>query len=305
MKIFFVTGKGGVGKSTLAAAAARQLSRKSRVLIVSLDPAHNLGDIFGVSVSDTATRFSDSLDLREVNLQQLSKDYLRQETEVLSSSYSYLKTLNLDHYFSTLKYSPGIEEYALLTSISKTLREDAEYDCIIFDTPPTGLTLRFLALPQVSITWIERLMHIRRQILEKRHTIHRIKGAMSSEETVLNYSEEDDEILKRLRLLDDRYRTLDRTLRGDACHLVLVFNPETLSLKESQRLIQGLQDLSIPLRLLINNKVAADTQDQAGRVEKQIAALAPEAALERVHLDPALHQGDLYTIAETIIPEDW
>ncbi len=305
MKIFFFTGKGGVGKSTLAAAAAWQLSRKSRVLIVSLDPAHNLGDIFGLAVADTTTRFSKTLDLREVNLQQLSKDYLRQETDVLSSSYSYLKTLNLDHYFSTLKYSPGIEEYALLTSIARTLRQDAGYDAIIFDTPPTGLTLRFLALPQVSITWIERLMHIRRQILEKRHTIHRIKGAMSSKETVLNYSEDEDDILKRLRFLNDRYQTLDRTLRGDDCHLVLVFNPETLSLKESQRLIQGLQDLSIPLRLLINNKVQTDDQDQAGRVEKQIAALVPEAVLERVHLDPELHQGELYTIAETIIPEDW
>jgi arsenite-transporting ATPase len=57
MKILFFTGKGGVGKSTMAAAAAWQLSRKSRVLIVSLDPAHNLGDIFGVDLKDNKSQY--------------------------------------------------------------------------------------------------------------------------------------------------------------------------------------------------------------------------------------------------------
>ena len=305
MKTLFFTGKGGVGKSTLAAAAAWQLSQKSRVLIVSLDPAHNLGDIFGLAMHGRQKRFSESLVLREVNLQQLSEDYLRQETEVLCSSYSYLKTLNLDHYFSTLKYTPGIEEYALLTSISRTLREDAGYDYIIFDTPPTGLTLRFLALPQVSITWIDRLMSIRRQILEKRHTIHRIKGTMSSRETVLNYSEDEDDILKRLRLLNDRYQALSRYLRGEDCHLVLVFNPDTLSLKESDRLIEGLRDLDIPLRLLIDNKVSPANPDMAGQVEGAITAKAGDVPLTRIHQAETLQKDGLYLIPEPIVPEAW
>ena len=61
MRIFFYTGKGGVGKSTMAAAAAWQLSKRYRVLIVSLDPAHNLGDLFGVSLKNRRKRFSDTL----------------------------------------------------------------------------------------------------------------------------------------------------------------------------------------------------------------------------------------------------
>ncbi len=305
MKTFFFTGKGGVGKSTLAAAAAWQLSQKSNVLIVSLDPAHNLGDIFGVAIKEKQKHFTKTLTLREINLQKLSRDYLQQETEVLSSSYSYLKTLNLDHYFSTLKYSPGIEEYALLTSISKTLREGGEYEYIIFDTPPTGLTLRFLALPRVSTTWIERLIHIRRQILEKRYTIHRIRGTLSSEETVLDYTEDEDAILKRLWKLKAGYQDLDRTLRGKDCHLILVFNPDRLSLRESERLIAGLKDLEIPLGLLINNKVQEDNQAMAGQVDKEIAALAQDVPLERIHQAQGLHQGGLYQIAESIIPEDW
>jgi len=65
MKIIFYTGKGGVGKSTMSAASAWQLSRDHRVLIVSLDPAHNLGDIFGVTLNDKTYRVSDTLTSRK------------------------------------------------------------------------------------------------------------------------------------------------------------------------------------------------------------------------------------------------
>jgi len=128
MKILFFAGKGGVGKSTMAAAAAWQLSQKFRVLIVSLDPAHNLGDIFGTVIKDGKTKFTDTLYLEEVNLRKLSREYLQKEIDVLSSTYRYLQVLNLDNYFSILKYSPGIEEYALLTSIEKTIRDETDFD---------------------------------------------------------------------------------------------------------------------------------------------------------------------------------
>lgn len=308
MKIFFFTGKGGVGKSTMAAASAWQLSQKARVLIVSLDPAHNLGDIFGVAIKSDKKKFSKTLYLSEVNLQKLSRAYLEQETSVLSNTYSYLKTLNLDTYFSILKYSPGIEEYALLTSIEKTIRDDADFDYIIFDTPPTGLTLRFLALPKVTITWIERLMQIRRQILEKRYTIHRIRGTLSSEETILDYREEDDNILKRLRKLDENYHALDGALRGSDCHVVLVFNPDILSLRESQRLVEGLRELGLPLRLLINNKITETNREMAGHVEGQMKKTAGDVLLERIELSKTLldgEKGTLYDIRERIIPDSW
>jgi arsenite-transporting ATPase len=171
MKILFFTGKGGVGKSTMSAASAWQLSKKYRVLIVSLDPAHNLGDVFGVVLNHKKQRFTDSLYLKEVNLKKLCREYLQREISVFTDTYRYLQTINLDNYFSVLKYSPGIEEYALLTSIEETVRSERDFDYIVFDTPPTGLTLRFFALPWVTITWIDRLIQIRQDILEKRHTI--------------------------------------------------------------------------------------------------------------------------------------
>jgi len=303
MKILFFTGKGGVGKSTMAAAAAWQLSRKSRVLIVSLDPAHNLGDIFGVALGDNKSRYDNTLFLKEIDLQKLSREYLQREINVLSGTYKYLQTLNLDNYFSVLRYSPGIEEYALLTSIERTISNETDFDYIIFDTPPTGLTLRFLALPRVTITWIDRLIQIRQKILEKRYTIHRIRGPLSNEETVLNYSEKDDDILKRLWKLNNNYQALNKILQGENCSVILVFNPDILSLKESQRLIEGLNDLNLPLRLLINNKVTEENIEMAAYVEKNMSKTAKDIPVDRVLLSRTLLGGKdvkLYDIPEDI-----
>jgi arsenite-transporting ATPase len=307
MKILFFTGKGGVGKSTMSAAGAWQLSQKSRVLLVSLDPAHNLGDIFNITLNQKKTPYTSSLFLKEIDLQQLSRDYLKREINVLSNSYSYLQTLNLDNYFSVLRYSPGIEEYALLTSIEETIRNETEFDYIIFDTPPTGLTLRFLALPRVTITWIDRLIQIRQKILEKRYTIQKIRGPLKegeeNPEIVLAYDEKDDDVLKRLRRLNDNYQGLTKTLEGKDCSIVLVFNPDILSLKESQRLIEGLNDLNLPLRLMIDNKVTEENTAMADQVEETIKMFARNVPVERIHISSGIVEctdGKLCDIPEDI-----
>jgi len=304
MNIIFFTGKGGVGKSTLSAASAWQLSQKHRVLIVSLDPAHNLGDIFGVAVNNKKIRFTDTLEIKEVDIQELSKAYLKREINVLTGTYRYLQTINLDNYFSVLKYSPGIEEHALLTSIENTIRTEDNFDYVIFDTPPTGLTLRFLALPKLTITWIERLSQIRRTILEKRYTIHRLRGSLDDGETILNYREEDDNALKRLNSLSDNYQSLNTKLQGADCTVVLVYNPDVLSLKESRRLIEGLRELKLPLRLLINNKVSDDKREMADHVDNVMMRYASNVPMRRVSLSSALVDGTgakLYDIPEDLV----
>ncbi|HOI73449.1 MAG TPA: ArsA family ATPase [Syntrophales bacterium] len=277
MRIHFFTGKGGVGKSTMAAAAAWQLSQGARVLIVSLDPAHNLGDIFGIELKNRRKAFSRNLHLEEVDLHRLAKDYLKRESRVLNETYHYLQTLNLDRYFSILQYSPGIEEYALLTAIERTIREADGFDHVVFDTPPTGLTLRFLALPLVTVTWIERLMAIRRHILEKRHTIQKIRNPASrskAKEIRLKYDEEGDDILDHLKTLRANFASLTGTLQGADCGVTVVFNPDLLSLRESQRLLEGLRDLKLPLRLLILNKITTENGAAARQVTGAIKALA-------------------------------
>jgi arsenite-transporting ATPase len=308
MKIVFFTGKGGVGKSTMAAAAAWQLSLKHRVLVVSLDPAHNLGDIFGVKLGQKHLRFKNSLYLHEIDLARLSRSYLQREIEVLSDTYKYIQTLNLDNYFSILKYSPGLEEYTLLSSVDEIIREGARFDYIVFDTPPTGLTLRFLALPRVTLTWLERLIEVRRMILKKRHTIQKIRGmpaeAKKSREILLRYDENEDRVLNRLISLEEKYRTLNETLQGQLCNIALVFTSDLLSFKESERLIRGLNELNLPLRLLIHNKISEDEGERAREIEEKMTTLVNGVPVEQVAYADTLHEGgdaSLYHIRENII----
>jgi arsenite-transporting ATPase len=307
MKIVFFTGKGGVGKSTMAAAAAWQMSEQRRVLIVSLDPAHNLGDIFGVEPGARQVALRERLHLREIDLALRARRYLQREIDTLSDTYKYVQTLNLERYFSILKYSPGLEEYALLSSVEEILAEGEAYDTIIFDTPPTGLTLRFLALPRVTLTWLQRLIAIRRAILKKRYTIQKIRGPSpdgAERGTVLRYEEKDDRVFNRLGALESRYETLNRVLGGEGCSFVVVFNPDRLSLRESGRLLQGLRELELPVRLLIHNKIDAGDLERAGQIEAELRALVDGVPIQRVAYARTLHQdrpGSLYRIPENLI----
>ena len=128
MKSLFFTGKGGVGKSTLSSAFGYQLSEKGyKVLIVSLDPAHNLGDIFGVKLNSKEVKFTENLSLAEVDLGKASRKYLKENTRVFEEVYGYLKVLNMDRYFNILKYHPGMEENAALIEVERKFVECKKY----------------------------------------------------------------------------------------------------------------------------------------------------------------------------------
>ena len=114
VNIFFV-GKGGVGKSTSAALNAVFLAQKGfRVLIVSLDPAHNLSDIFQMNFSDKELKIASDISAIEVDQDQWIKAYLKDVRNQIKKTYSYLTAFNLENYFKVIKHSPGLEEYALI-----------------------------------------------------------------------------------------------------------------------------------------------------------------------------------------------
>lgn len=271
MKTIFFTGKGGVGKSTMSAAAAWQLSQKgNKVLAISFDPAHNLGDIFGLTLSHKKKKFADNLFLQEADLDQAAQEYIRKNTDILTEVYSYTKAFNLDRYFKVLRHSPGVEEYAALTALENVLRTAEEYDVVIFDTPPTGLTLRIMALPRITITWIDRLRRIRRDILDKRHTIHNISGEYLEEGAKLVYEESDDRVMQKLQDLFGRYLAVAQHLESDDSQVAVVFNPDYLSLRESQRIFTGLDDLKINVDVALNNKYTPGLKEIADEMEKEL-----------------------------------
>ncbi|TVR34104.1 MAG: ArsA family ATPase [Spirochaetaceae bacterium] len=271
MKALFFTGKGGVGKSTLAAAAAWQLSERGfKVLAVSFDPAHNLGDIYNLQLGHKKKKFTKNLYLQEADLDKAASAYIAQNIDILNEVYSYTRAFNMDLYFKVLRYSPGVEEYASLTIMEEIFRSETGFDYLVFDTPPTGLTLRILALPNITVTWIDRLRRIRKQILEKRYTIHNISGQYIEKGVRLAYQEEDDRVIKKLDELWKRYAGVYKILKSDNTKLCVVFNPDYLSLRESQRIITGFKDLQLGLHVAYNNKYQDSLSDVAQEVEQRL-----------------------------------
>jgi arsenite-transporting ATPase len=291
MKVIFVVGKGGVGKTTCAAAAAFSVSKRHNTLIVSLDPAHNLGDVFGTSLSGKAREIKENLWGLEVDMDGAIKSYLEESSRKLKDMYGYLKAINIEGYLDTIRLSPGIEEYATLEAIEKIISEgEKKYNIIVFDTPPTGLTLRVLALPKVSLIWGERLVKLRKEILSKRLAIEKIEGekkfVLEGREFKLSTREEQDEVMQELLSYMKEVGKVEG-LQTDAkrCMVMPVMNPDRLSLFETRRAFDTLEKLAMPVGAIVvnkfsgkddENKLITRAESELGRPVRKIPLMEQE-----------------------------
>jgi arsenite-transporting ATPase len=260
-KGFIFIGKGGVGKTTCSAALALKLSDKGKTLIASLDPAHNLGDVYGVELSGKPKIIKENLYAMEVDTDLLTKKYLERTVSKIKDMYSYLKVLNLDRYVDSLKYSPGIEEYSILEGLINLISE--EYDYIILDMPPTGLTIKVLTLPYTALIWIEKLMELRKDILGRRRAIESITGrkcvVIEGKEVSIPVDEEEDPVMKELEDKKEKMELVKEFL-SQKCSIVLVTNPEPLSLFEGRRAIEALKSFGLDMSRIILNKFSGENE---------------------------------------------
>ncbi len=244
----FFLGKGGVGKSTSSVIYSVFLANKGhRVVLASMDPAHNLSDIFEKKLSDKPTHISSALTVIEVDQEKWAKKYLNNISCQIKKTYSYLTAFNLDHYFDVIRFSPGLEEYALILAFQDILQKFNSYDFIVFDMPPTALSLKFLILPSLSLVWTEKLLELRRQIIEKRELITKIK--------LLKKEHETDKVLNKILEQKAYFTALqDRFQNRNITRIHLVLNPDRLSLAESKRIFEKLKEIHITIDQIVLNK---------------------------------------------------
>lgn len=244
----FFIGKGGVGKSTTAALTALELSEQGKkVLLVSMDPAHNQSDIFETSLSEKPSKLTARLSAIEIDLAHWIRKYLKDVEREIAHSYNYLTALNLEKHLGIIKYSPGIEEYALLLAFQDICRRFQDMDALVFDMPPTALTLKFFALPYLSLTWLEKLLELRQQILAKREIITKIKfGKKQFERDKIS-----NKLTSQIRSYDEmRQEFTDR----QKTNIHLVLNVDKLALNESKMILQYLRDLHLSVFEVLVNK---------------------------------------------------
>lgn len=250
-KYLFFTGKGGVGKTSTACATAVYLAdHGKRVLLVSTDPASNLQDVFSLALDRKGTEIPQAPGLFVANLDPIKAAEEYRES-VVAAYRGVLPEAAIENMREQLSGS-CTTEIAAFNEFSSFLTDEAlnrRYDHIIFDTAPTGHTLRLLQLPSAWSGFIEQSKH----------------GASC---------------LGQLSGLADKrklYETAVRTLSdGGKTTLLLVARLEETPLKEAERAAEELRGLGILRQVLILNAVASPGDDavSAALYEKQRQALA-------------------------------
>lgn len=245
-KYLFFTGKGGVGKTSIACATAVGLADQGKkILLISTDPASNLQDVFGQPLNGHGTAIAEVPGLTVVNLdpEQAAAEYRESVVGPYRGKLPESVIGNMEEQLSgscTVEIAAFNEFSDFITDKAK----QAEYDHIIFDTAPTGHTLRMLQLPSAWSTFISESTH----------------GASCLGQ--LSGLEQRKEIYKQaVQTLSD----------AKATRLVLVSRPDTAPLLEAARSSHELQGLGIKNQLLVINGVLQQTDDNDA-VTKQLYA---------------------------------
>jgi arsenite-transporting ATPase len=254
--IQFFIGKGGVGKSTSSAISALNYAQKSgKTLIVSMDPAHNQRDIFRQNFSEKPKQVQNYLFVKEVDIDAWMAAYLKDAEKQLKTAFSYQTAFNIQSYYKILKYSPGLQEYALLLAFEQNLSFSTQWDFMLFDMPPTAMTIPFFSLPFVTLLWLNELLKLRNQIWEKKGIISKIK--LGRKEV------EQDRVITSLVALIKRYELLKSHFSSQRTQINLVLNEDHLSISEAHRIIQKLSELDINIdRIIVNKSVTGIVGEQ-------------------------------------------
>ena len=250
----FVGGKGGVGKTTISSSIAMHLAehRKS-VLLISTDPAHNLSDAFAQKFSKDPTLVNGFTNLYCVEIdpsdsKSLLSGLLGDEDGDSSEDAGMMKNL-MKNISGNM---PGLDEVESFVHILKQVR-NMNFDCVVFDTAPTGHTLRLLSLPDVLKNSLGNILgsNIGKMISQFGSMFGGGSGPLSNpqfaEEQIHKFQENIEEITRQFQ--DPKKTTF-----------VCVCIPEFLSVYETERLVQELTNLNIDSHnIVVNQLVMKDT----------------------------------------------
>ncbi|MCW6075428.1 ArsA family ATPase [Clostridium sporogenes] len=245
MRIILYTGKGGVGKTSIAAATACKIaSSGKRVLVISTDQAHSLSDSFNIKLGNKALKIVD-------NLYGMEIDTVLENEKTWSNLKTYFKELLL---FKTeenieseeLLVFPAFEELLSLIKI-KEIHDKGEYDVLIVDCAPTGETMSLLKFPDIFKWWMEKIFPIKKKGIKVVKPIvdATIKIPMPTDNTF-------DEIERLYEKVDELHKLM---LDKEKVSLRIVTTPEKIVVKEAKRSFSYLHLFDYNVDAVIINKI--------------------------------------------------
>jgi arsenite/tail-anchored protein-transporting ATPase len=248
-RILFFGGKGGVGKTTCAAAFALAASRAGRrTLLVSTDPAHSTSDVLDTKLGPDEREILPGLAGLEIDAAREARRYVDEAKTRMSGLFGPAVLAEAARQIELTASMPGLADLAVFDRMSDLMLSRADvYDLLVFDTAPTGHALQMLRLPGLLSTWVEALSRRRREGLEARAIA---AGADAPP------SRGPDPVLEILGAKSARLAAVRAEFaRADRVAFVLVLIPERLPLEESVRAAHDLAEAGITIGGVIVNRV--------------------------------------------------
>ena len=253
MRILLYTGKGGVGKTTVAAATAVKLAEQGyRTVVMSTDLAHSLADSFDLRLAPEPEQIGPNLWAQETDVYYNLKTYWGRIQDWLNAVLAWRQVNEI--VADEVSVLPGMEELANLLWINRH-RERGQFDAVVVDCAPTGETLRLLSFPEVGRWWVEKIMPVHRAAAQIVRPIMRATGGLPMPENDVYDAVADlfDQLGKLHGMLIDPQLTSVR----------LVVNPEKMVIKEAQRTSTYFNLFGYPCDLVVCNRVLPQSvQDQ-------------------------------------------
>ena len=243
-RVLFFGGKGGVGKTTCASAMAVAASQAGkRVLLVSTDPAHSTSDMFERQIGPEPVPLLPNLHGLEIDGAFESRRYVASVKEHIKDLFGPNILKEAHRQIDLAASMPGAEEMALFDRIGALIRgEDDRFDLLIFDTAPTGHTLRLIRMPELMEAWIRALSRSRRAML----------GIEKDDDT-------DPVMLSLASRLEHLREFRARLLSPRVSAFVLVLIAERLPIEETSRAIEQLDEAGVTIGGLVVNRILPET----------------------------------------------
>ncbi len=242
-RIILFTGKGGVGKTTTAAATALRCAEMGKkTLVISTDPAHSLGDALNTELSPEPKQIAPNLFAQELDVYYSMKKYWGNVRTLLLTVFQWQGVSNM--VAEELAALPGMEEASAFLWLDNYV-EAKEYECIVIDSAPTGETLTLLTLPQTVQWWMTRAFPFQKAAVQ---TV----GAAVRTITGIPLD-------KGFMELDNLFEKLQRMQRlmtnPDVASIRLVMNPERMVIQEARRAYTYLQMYGFSVDSVVVNRI--------------------------------------------------
>ncbi|MBL4703609.1 MAG: TRC40/GET3/ArsA family transport-energizing ATPase [Flavobacteriales bacterium] len=243
MRILLFTGKGGVGKTTVAAASALKCAQQGyKTLIISTDPAHSLADAIDQELGPEPVKITENLWGQEIDVYYSMKMHWGNLREMMKAVFRFKGGDNI--MAEEMSVIPGMEEGAAFMWIEKYYTEKA-YDVIVIDSAPTGETLTLLGLPQVTKSWLTRAIPGQKFAIK---TLGKVVRKTTGIPLDHGYAE--------LELLFDKLEKVQKVFSDPSvCSIRLVANPERMVIQEAKRAYTYLQLYGYNVDAVIVNRI--------------------------------------------------